>query len=59
MYGDREFADLMMNNYKGNPKRLQEIFESVVDNESCINQRKLIKSRQKISIQDWVEKWKQ
>jgi len=57
MYGGAEFADLMIDNYKGNPAQLEKIYQSVVLNPDCIAQRKHIELQQVMSIQEWAAKW--
>jgi len=57
MYGGLEFADLMMDNYKGNPMQIDRLYNQVVRDPANQAQRERIRSQQTISIQEWVKKW--
>ena len=56
MFGGIEWLDLYINNRKGDIKILKDIKMRVIS--QCFNQRTKIKSMQQISIEEWIEKWK-
>lgn len=55
LYGGKAFATAFMEKSKGNPSVLQNILKDVIS--KCEGHRNLIKSRQKMTIQEWLKKW--
>lgn len=55
--GGADFCRLYMQNVRGNQVILQYLANDVI--EKCHNHEQLIRSRQVISIRDWVAKWTQ
>ena len=56
MFGGDKWLSLMRDNRKGKKEVLQSIYENV--KATCKEHRELIKSRQAISIEDWLNKWR-
>jgi len=56
IFGGKEFALRFMQNRKGDQRALMDIYNNVI--ERCKTHRELIKSKQIISIEDWIKKWK-
>jgi glycosyltransferase involved in cell wall biosynthesis len=56
MYGGVDFAKLFVKHHKGSPDQKERILNSVITNSSCIDHRRVIKSKQKLSIQEWWAK---
>jgi len=57
MYGGKDFARTMMDNYKGSPSQILRLYNQVVNDPANIAQRTLIESQQVMSIQEWCAKW--
>ena len=55
IYGGEDFVRLMTDHYKGNQRHLHEICSEVI--EKCRDQERMIRSKQVISIEDWVLRW--
>jgi len=55
VYGGKTFAERYMKSSKGNPSVLQNIFNDVIA--KCEGHRNLIKSSQKMTIYEWLNKW--
>jgi glycosyltransferase involved in cell wall biosynthesis len=56
VYGGAEWADLFSRNCKGRPETLQNICNDV--KVKCNDHRRLIESRQVMTIQDWAANWR-
>ena len=55
LYGGKAFAEKYMLHSKGNPSVLQNIYKDVI--EKCEGQRMVIKSKQVMSIHEWINNW--
>lgn len=56
MFGGNKWLSLMRDNRKGKKEVLQNIYEDV--KATCKEHRELIKSKQIISIEEWLRKWR-
>ena len=56
-FGGIDFVTLFAKNSRGDEKQKRNILDSVLKNKKCIEHRKLIKSKQVISIKDWWDSW--
>ncbi len=58
IHSGKDFAKITVSNMRGNPTVKNQIFESIIYNESLRSQKKLIEQQTKISISEFVDRWK-
>ncbi len=58
MFGGADIARKFTEHAKGRSKTLFKIFNEVLDNESCVKHRALIKANQVMTIDEWLVKWR-
>lgn len=57
LFGGREWLYLLTKNARGRPAVLKKLQDMVI--ESCSGHRNMLKAKQKISIDRWIEQWRE